>query len=74
MNRNIRQIQAEIYTLKVQRALLGFAITGAEQFRKLAIKKANAKLAEPEGPLSKPSRTWHGSCVNARSSRTSSWR
>lgn len=68
MNRNVRQIQAEIYTLKGQRALLEAAITGAEQCRKLAIKKANAKLAEPESPLSKPSRTWHGSCVSTKSS------
>ncbi|XP_008254718.1 keratin, type II cytoskeletal 8 [Oryctolagus cuniculus] len=51
MNRNISRIQAEIEALKGQRATLEAAIADAEQRGELAIKDANAKLAELEAAL-----------------------
>ncbi|CAD7690434.1 unnamed protein product [Nyctereutes procyonoides] len=48
MNRSISRLQAEIETLKNQRAALEPAIADAEQRGELAIKDANAKVAEPE--------------------------
>ncbi|XP_014448085.1 keratin, type II cytoskeletal 8 [Tupaia chinensis] len=51
MNRNISRIQAEIEGLKGQRAPLEAAIADAEQRGELAIKDANAKLAQLEAAL-----------------------
>ncbi|XP_004583248.1 keratin, type II cytoskeletal 8 [Ochotona princeps] len=51
MNRNISRIQAEIEALKGQRASLEAAIADAEQRGELALKDAQAKLAELEAAL-----------------------
>ncbi|XP_051856925.1 keratin, type II cytoskeletal 8 [Antechinus flavipes] len=51
MTRNINRLQAEIEGLKGQRASLEAAITDAEQRGELAIKDAQAKLAELESAL-----------------------
>ncbi|XP_047406334.1 keratin, type II cytoskeletal 8 [Sciurus carolinensis] len=51
MNRNISRLQAEIEALKGQRASLEAAIADAEQRGELAIKDANAKVAELEAAL-----------------------
>ncbi|XP_074126391.1 keratin, type II cytoskeletal 8 [Sminthopsis crassicaudata] len=51
MTRNINRLQAEIEGLKGQRASLEAAITDAEQRGELAIKDAQAKLAELENAL-----------------------
>ncbi|CAK7299348.1 Keratin, type II cytoskeletal 8 [Vulpes lagopus] len=51
MNRSISRLQAEIETLKNQRAALEAAIADAEQRGELAIKDANAKVAELEAAL-----------------------
>ncbi|XP_069897690.1 keratin, type II cytoskeletal 8 [Dipodomys merriami] len=51
MNRNISRQQAEIETLKSQKASLEAAIADAEQRGEMAIKDANAKLAELEAAL-----------------------
>ncbi|XP_066114719.1 keratin, type II cytoskeletal 8 [Saccopteryx bilineata] len=51
MNRNISRLQAEIEGLKGQRASLEAAIADAEQRGELAIKDAQAKVAELEAAL-----------------------
>uniref|UniRef100_A0A452TW24 Keratin, type II cytoskeletal 8 n=1 Tax=Ursus maritimus TaxID=29073 RepID=A0A452TW24_URSMA len=51
MNRSISRLQAEIEALKNQRAALEAAIADAEQRGELAIKDANAKVAELEAAL-----------------------
>ncbi|XP_035579212.1 keratin, type II cytoskeletal 8-like [Zalophus californianus] len=51
MNRSISRLQAEIETLKNQRAALEAAIVDVEQHGELAIKDANAKVAELEAAL-----------------------
>ncbi|XP_029089586.1 LOW QUALITY PROTEIN: keratin, type II cytoskeletal 8-like [Monodon monoceros] len=51
MNRNINRLQAEIEGLKGQRASLEAAIADAEQRGELAVKDAQAKLAELEAAL-----------------------
>ncbi|NP_001332968.1 keratin, type II cytoskeletal 8 [Canis lupus baileyi] len=51
MNRSISRLQAEIETLKNQRAALEAAIADAEQRGELAVKDANAKVAELEAAL-----------------------
>ncbi|KAM8981119.1 keratin, type II cytoskeletal 8 [Sarcophilus harrisii] len=51
MTRNINRLQAEIEGLKGQRAALEASITDAEQRGELAIKDAQAKLAELESAL-----------------------
>ncbi|ELW68039.1 Keratin, type II cytoskeletal 8 [Tupaia chinensis] len=51
MNRSISRLQAEIEGLKGQRASLEAAIADAEQRGELAIKDANAKLAQLEAAL-----------------------
>ncbi|CAD7671580.1 unnamed protein product [Nyctereutes procyonoides] len=51
INRSISRLQAEIETLKNQRVALEAAIADAEQRRELAIKDANAKVAELEAAL-----------------------
>uniref|UniRef100_A0A8D0WDR2 Keratin, type II cytoskeletal 8 n=1 Tax=Sus scrofa TaxID=9823 RepID=A0A8D0WDR2_PIG len=51
MNRNISRLQAEIEGLKGQRASLEAAIADAEQRGELAVKDAQAKLAELEAAL-----------------------
>ncbi|KAM5253159.1 keratin, type II cytoskeletal 8 [Hipposideros larvatus] len=51
MNRNISRIRAEIDALKGQRASLEAAITDAEQHGEMAIKKAQANVAELEAAL-----------------------
>nr|XP_058145826.1 keratin, type II cytoskeletal 8-like [Dasypus novemcinctus] len=51
MNRSISRLQAEIEGLKGQRASLEAAITEAEQLGELAVKDANAKLAQLEAAL-----------------------
>ncbi|KAF3815801.1 hypothetical protein GH733_016235 [Mirounga leonina] len=51
MNQSISRLQAEIEALKNQRAALEAAIADAEQHGELAIKDANAKVAELEAAL-----------------------
>ncbi|XP_027805573.1 keratin, type II cytoskeletal 8 [Marmota flaviventris] len=51
MNRSISRLQAEIEALKGQRASLEAAIADAEQRGEMAIKDANAKVAELEAAL-----------------------
>ena len=51
MNRNINRLQAEIEGLKGQRASLEAAIADAEQRGEMAVKDAQAKLAELEAAL-----------------------
>ncbi|XP_053414397.1 keratin, type II cytoskeletal 8-like [Nycticebus coucang] len=51
MNRNISRLQNEIEALKGQRASLEASIADAEQRGKLAVKDANAKLAQLEAAL-----------------------
>ncbi|KAM4881226.1 keratin, type II cytoskeletal 8 [Thomomys bottae] len=51
MNRSITRLQAEIEALKNQNSSLEAAIADAEQRGEMAIKDANAKLAELEGAL-----------------------
>lgn len=51
MNRNISRLQAEIEALKGQRASLEAAIADAEQRGELALKDAQAKVAELEAAL-----------------------
>ncbi|XP_027968772.1 keratin, type II cytoskeletal 8 [Eumetopias jubatus] len=51
MNRSISRLQAEIEALKNQRAALEAAIADAEQHGELALKDANAKVAELEAAL-----------------------
>ncbi|XP_045656947.1 keratin, type II cytoskeletal 7 [Ursus americanus] len=51
MNRAIQRLQAEIDNIKNQRAKLEAAIAEAEERGELAIKDANAKLAELEAAL-----------------------
>ncbi|XP_076966900.1 keratin, type II cytoskeletal 8 [Tamandua tetradactyla] len=51
MNRGISRLQAEIEGLKGQRASLEAAIADAEQRGELAVKDANAKLAQLEAAL-----------------------
>ncbi|KAB0378434.1 hypothetical protein FD755_010012 [Muntiacus reevesi] len=51
MNRNISRLQAEIEGLKGQRASLEAAIADAEQRGEIAVKDAQAKLAELEAAL-----------------------
>ncbi|XP_058414151.1 keratin, type II cytoskeletal 8 isoform X1 [Diceros bicornis minor] len=51
MNRNISRLQAEIDGLKGQRASLEAAIADAEQRGELAVKDAQAKVAELEAAL-----------------------
>ncbi|XP_037674439.1 keratin, type II cytoskeletal 8-like [Choloepus didactylus] len=51
MNRTISGLQAEIEGLKGQRASLEAAIVDAEQCEELAVKDANAKLAQLEAAL-----------------------
>ncbi|XDB50109.1 PREDICTED: keratin, type II cytoskeletal 8 [Capra hircus] len=51
MNRNISRLQAEIEGLKGQRASLEAAIADAEQRGEMAVKDAQAKLAELEAAL-----------------------
>ncbi|XP_038197241.1 keratin, type II cytoskeletal 8 [Arvicola amphibius] len=51
MNRNISRLQAEIDGLKGQKATLEAAIADAEQRGEMAIKDANAKLAQLEAAL-----------------------
>ena len=51
MNRNISRLQAEIEALKGQRASLEAAIADAEQRGELALKDAQAKVADLEAAL-----------------------
>ncbi|XP_053413883.1 keratin, type II cytoskeletal 8 [Nycticebus coucang] len=51
MNRNISRLQNEIEALKGQRASLEASIADAEQRGELAVKDANAKLAQLEAAL-----------------------
>ncbi|XP_012660979.1 keratin, type II cytoskeletal 8 [Otolemur garnettii] len=51
MNRNISRLQNEIEALKGQRAALEASIADAEQRGELALKDANAKLAQLEAAL-----------------------
>uniref|UniRef100_A0A286XRA2 Keratin, type II cytoskeletal 8 n=1 Tax=Cavia porcellus TaxID=10141 RepID=A0A286XRA2_CAVPO len=53
MNRSISRLQAEIEALKGQRAALEAAIANAGQRGEMAIKDANAKLAQLESALQK---------------------
>ncbi|KAM6154128.1 keratin, type II cytoskeletal 8 [Erethizon dorsatum] len=53
MNRSISRLQAEIEALKGQKASLEAAIADAEQRGEMAIKDANAKLAQLEAALQK---------------------
>ncbi|MDE8549094.1 hypothetical protein PZB86_13655, partial [Staphylococcus aureus] len=53
MNRSIQKLQAEIDTVKNQRAKLESSIAEAEEQGELALKDARAKLAEVEEALQK---------------------
>ncbi|XP_036064239.1 keratin, type II cytoskeletal 8-like [Onychomys torridus] len=51
MNRSINRLQAEIEALKGQKATLDAAIADAEQRGEMAVKDANAKLAQLEAAI-----------------------